>query len=280
MLGLSVWHATIGRVVRRENTLVDQIEADALDENASLAGALRKCVILGGKAGSEQLRDWATRELEGYYGEGVELPDYRVVAGQIQVDAAVSNGLVSQQPIPPSSLPDFVREKVSEKCELRGGVGEIEALAQGAESSGQSVKLSLPMGTDIARVMNFEANNPSQQILSVYWALATPAVRGVIDQIRTALTKLVAELRATTPADQDIPSTAAANEAIHVVVTGKRNKINLTSSQASGLGATASTTVAGPEPESGFWTTSRRIGATIVGLAGVAGAIFAGIQVL
>jgi hypothetical protein len=48
---------------RRDSDLIADIEQDALDEGASIAGALRKCVVLGGKSGSTKLRDWATREL-------------------------------------------------------------------------------------------------------------------------------------------------------------------------------------------------------------------------
>lgn len=50
----------------RVDPLLDQIERDVLDENVSVATALRKCVALGGRSGSAALRDWATRELEGY----------------------------------------------------------------------------------------------------------------------------------------------------------------------------------------------------------------------
>jgi hypothetical protein len=32
--------------------------------------------VLGGQAGSEKMRDWARRELNGYAGEGT-VPDYR-----------------------------------------------------------------------------------------------------------------------------------------------------------------------------------------------------------
>lgn len=55
-------------MARRKDPLIDQIERDALDEKASLASALRKCVSLGGKSRSDELRDWATRELKGYSG--------------------------------------------------------------------------------------------------------------------------------------------------------------------------------------------------------------------
>lgn len=66
-------------------TLLDEIEQDAVNDSVPVATALRKCVALGGRSGSEALRDWATRELEGYYGD-VELPRYRVIPAQIQID--------------------------------------------------------------------------------------------------------------------------------------------------------------------------------------------------
>ena len=266
------------RVARRADSLIDQIEHDALNEQASIAGALRKCVVLGGKSGSEQLRDWATRELQGYTGTA-ELPPYRLVPAQIQIDGATGNGFVTGQPIAQSSLPDVVRETVREQVELRDGAGAIEALARRAEATGESVKLSLPMGGDIARIMN--ANLQGQQILSIYWALAPAALRGVLEQIRTALTLLVAELRANTPSDDIVPTAAAANQAVQVVVSGKRNTVSLNTAQSVGTGSSA--TVAMPKAEverSPFWTRSRRIGAFIVGAATIVGAAAAVIAIV
>lgn len=40
-----------GVMNRRERTLLAQIEQDVLDDTRPLAGALRKCVVLGGHAG-------------------------------------------------------------------------------------------------------------------------------------------------------------------------------------------------------------------------------------
>lgn len=265
-------------MARREETLITQIEHEALDDSASLAGALRKCVILGGKSGSEQLRDWATRELQGYYGQD-ELPQYRVVPAQIAIDGASYNGIVKGQPVARSSLPDFVQEKIRDEVELRDGAGAIEALVHRAEAAGEAIKLSLPMGGDIARIMN--ADLQGSQIMSIYWSLAPVAVRGVLDQIRTALTLLVAELRANMPSGDDVPSAAAANQAVQVVVTGKRNKINVHTTQAEGAGSTA--TLAVPESqevETPFWTRSRRIGAFAVGVATIVGAVAAVIAIV
>jgi hypothetical protein len=233
--------------------------------------------VLGGKSGSDQLRTWATRELKGYYGEDA-LPDYREVPAPIRIDGATAHGLITGQQIGRSSLPDFVQENVRESVELREGVGAIEALAKNGESNGDVVKMSLPMGGDIARLMS--ADRHGQTIMSVYWAVAPVALRGVLDQIRTALTLLVAELRASVPSGHDLPSAAAADHAVQFVVTGKRNQITVNTAQAA-EGASASVTVSPPtEQGASSWSRSRRIGAVVVGTATIVGAVAAVIAIV
>lgn len=221
------------RLARRHDSLIAQIEADALDEEVSVASALRKCIVLGGKSGSERLRDWATRELQGYVGQD-DLPAYRVVSAPLRIDGIAGNYQVTGQPFPPSSLPDFAREHISETLELRDGVGSLEALLKQAE-----IKLAPPMSSDLSRYMNAESDNPYQHIMAIYWTVSHATVEGVLDQIRTALTQLVAELRVQMSRDGDLPSAEAANQAVNVVVTGKRSRVNVTSAQARGTKSTA-----------------------------------------
>jgi hypothetical protein len=175
-------------------------------------------------------------------------------------------------------LPDFVQEKVDEEFKFYSGIGEIEELARSAEKSGEAAKLQLPMGSDIARIMNAQTEH-GHQIISIYWAISPVSLRGIGDRIRTNLVQLVAELRASMPEDGVLPTAEAASNALQVVVTGKRAKVNINNAQTSGPG-NANVAVNTSQDESGFWTTSRRIAAVIVGIATVAGAVFAGIQVL
>lgn len=72
-------------MARREHTLLQQIERDLLDDKPR-AGVLPKVVMLGGKADSGELRDWASRELHGYEGTDVVIPDYRRVGALIKLD--------------------------------------------------------------------------------------------------------------------------------------------------------------------------------------------------
>jgi hypothetical protein len=264
-----------GVVARPDDTLVAQIERDALDDGVPVATALRKCVALGGKSGSEELRDWATRELQGYHGEDI-LPEYRVIAAPLMVDAVVGRTQVTHQQIPPSGLPDFAQEHISERLELRDGVGSLEAFARQPQ-----IKISPPRAADLARLMNAKTGS-YQHIISIYWSVAPPVMRGVVDQIRTALTQLVAELRANMNETDEIPSAEAASQAVNVVVTGKRSQVKVTTAQASGSDAVSvahadEAETEGP-PESGFWSRSRKLGAFLVGLATIAGAVVAIVQ--
>ena len=176
--------------------------------------------------------------------------------------------------LPPSGLPHFARDKIKDEVELRGGVGNIEALLQMAE-----IKLSPSMASDLVLYMNAQNEQPYQHIESLYWQVSHAAIRGVLDQVRTSLTQLVAELRANMSSDDVVPSAEAANQAVNVAVTGKRSQVQVTTAQAGGSDTAA--TAIGPQPQrenSRVWTRSRRIAAFIVGLATVAAAVVAIIE--
>ena len=205
---------------RRDESLLDQIEAD-ISSDAPLGQVLRKCVLLGGRAGSADLREWASRELKGY--DGVDLgtvPTYRKVSAAIQADAVVGNYHVRGQQISPMQLPDFTRGAIDESVTLCAGVGELEALLRTAFDDNGAC-LSLPFGSDLALFMNHEAGDPYQHIERLYWRVSPVAIQGVLDQIRTSLTELVAELRAGMRADEALPSADLADQALSVAIHGK-----------------------------------------------------------
>lgn len=121
-------------MARHHNSLIAQIESDALDDNVPVASALRKCSVLGGKSGSEKLRDWATRELQGY--PGVEdLPSYRAINAPLLVDGIRGNYKVTRQPFPPMSLPDFAREHITEEVKAHKEVSGASKRSWGKHRS-------------------------------------------------------------------------------------------------------------------------------------------------
>jgi hypothetical protein len=61
--------------------LVDQLQADAMDENVSLTILLRKVKVAAVKLGLPDTLDWVASELDGY---SSPIPDYRMLVGQLQ----------------------------------------------------------------------------------------------------------------------------------------------------------------------------------------------------
>jgi hypothetical protein len=262
-------------VARCDHDLVSQIENDALDDSVPLTTVLRKCIVLGGKSGSERLRDWATRELDGYQGGEEELPDYRIIGAPLVMDGIAGNAKITGQQLSSFHLPDFAREHITEELRLGQGVGDLEALLKQAD-----IRLSPPHGAEIAAIMNKESDRPYQYVERIYWTVSSAAVRGVLSHIRNALVKLVAELQANMLDGAEVPSAEVANNAVSVVIHGgKRHKVNLTTAQASGTGTTA-TANAPTKGDSGSWSIWQEVGAVVGGLAAIAGAVFAGIQAL
>jgi hypothetical protein len=259
-------------MARRDETLLSEIERDLLD-GKPLADLLRKCIMLGGRSGSVELRDWASHELRGYDPRD-ELPNYRTVGAAILADAVTGRAIVKGQRIPLSGFPDFVQENVSEELPLRQGVGELEALVKD-KAPDQGIHFSLPMAAEIAGMIDRESGNPWQHINALYWSVIPAAIYGVLDNIRTTLTELISELVGTMPRGQEVPTPDQANQAVQVAVHGRKSRVTVTTSQASGDAHSTifqESQTAAPE-KSGFWTRGRKIGAALVGLATIVSAI-------
>lgn len=81
------------------------------------------------------------------------------------------------------------------------------------------------MAAEIARLMSMEAAREYSSVERIYWSVVPAAIRGVTDQVRTALTKLVADLRVVTPRGEEVPSSEAVHQAIQVAVHGKHARV-------------------------------------------------------
>lgn len=257
-----------GVSIKKPRDLMGEIERDLLQEKP-LVTLLRKLILLGGNAGSPELRAWASQELRGYNRED-ELPSYRSVTAPLQIDGAVFNGIVRHQPIGPMELPDFAREEISEQVPLRMGVSEIHQMVT-QHRDDRSVSLIPPGAADLVSYMNM-TGEMNGHIVSLYWSVSTVALEGVLDQIRTRLAELIAELRSATPYGQTLPSAAEAANAVNFVINGRGNRVSITQASHGGVVTTS------PETTGGFWTRARIIGAAVVGLATIVGTVIAVLQ--
>lgn len=257
-----------------KKTLLEQIEEDALDSSRSVADALRKCIALGGRAGSRDLRDWASGELKGYTSDD-ELPEYRVVRAPIVIDGIAGAALIRGQQISSHDLPDVAQNAgIDELIRLSQGIGELEELAR--EGPDQVVRLGLPGSAELAKLMTHELGNQYQSIQRVYWNVSRTALVGVLDRVRTTLVELVAQIREETGTVEDPPAEALTN-AVNVAIHGKAPRVTIHAAQAT-KGGEAHVTTHPTDESPPWWRTTKVLWALLVGIAGIAGTVIAYLQ--
>ena len=170
-------------------------------------------------------------------------------------------------------LPEVAREDISDELELTHPIGKIEGMGRQAEARGGSLQMGPAAAAELAAMMTHEIRR--MQVERVYWSVSAADFRGVVNGVRTALTELVAEMRAGTGPGAQAPPAEVASQAVQIAVYGDKNRITLNAPIAGEGGTAIALTEPAEAEQSGFWTTFRRIGAAIVGLATVAGAIAA-----
>jgi hypothetical protein len=229
--------------------LLAQIEAGVVDDTMPLSSLLQNCIVLGGRAGSERMRAWARRELNGYAGADT-VPDYRHVPAAVMAVITNSAGYNGRSvrfddSVFPTQIRDIIREKVDMEDAILGeGIGALEALAsQGTDEH----RLIPSWATFIAQTLNQHNMAPNSRVAEVYWSVSNASVRGLLVRVRTALAELVAELITLTPQDQEVPDKLAADQAIQFVITGDRPTIHF-SHQHSANGGTNVTVAGGSAP--------------------------------
>lgn len=173
----------------RSPSLLTSIERD-LERDAPVAKILRNVLLLGGQSGSTQLRDWAAQELRGYGPDDV-LPDYRRLDALLQADFAVAGGMVKHQTVAPWEFPEFARDAMSGPVRLSMGIAEIQGMT--IRGDGGMVRLSPPGVSELMFLINHEVGHVNK-VVAIYWSVSVTALEGVLDQVRTRLVQLAAEM--------------------------------------------------------------------------------------
>jgi AbiTii len=171
-------------------TLLQQLQADAVDPQVPLSHLLRKALILSKRLAYPPLGDWAQQELEGYPSDS-ELPDYRArrscqVMGRFE--AGLGAGFVN--PIPSANVNEEHRQTLF-SFEPRGGIAQYEELA--TEES-----LSLPWNQNF--VSYYRDSFYSDYALESAWRTISPSeLTQILDSVRTRLLTFVLEIEGENP---------------------------------------------------------------------------------
>jgi hypothetical protein len=121
-------------------SLLEEIQAAAVDGNSDLGTILRKCKLLASRLGSQPLEDWLLWESNGYP-DDVPVPDYRKWPLQLKGQFAGYLRTVMSAPIPLVMLPENVRSKY-EDYECRQSIAGIEATLADANSGSGTLSVS------------------------------------------------------------------------------------------------------------------------------------------
>lgn len=175
------------------DTLLRSLRQHLLDESEPLAGLLRKCLLLGAETGSNSLREWARKELNGY-GDEDEVPEYRKVQSvPISMDSMSGNMWTKNQIITRHQLPQAAWEYVPEEFPFKQPIEELEQLAAKGGLSFNSPGLLMAQDIWNAKLDMF------QNIVGMHYTMTGAVLAGILGQVRTKLVDLIADLTADTP---------------------------------------------------------------------------------
>jgi AbiTii len=166
---------------KRGDGLLARIEAGVVDHRVPLSSLLQNCIVLGGQAGSEKMRDWARQELHGYAAADA-VPDYRHVSVALMAvitNRAGYNGVARRfdDSVFPEQICEIIREKVDlEEAILSQGIGQLEAMAREGRKEHQ---LLPPWAGFIADTMNQHDMVVNGRIAEVYLSVPNVTIQGV-----------------------------------------------------------------------------------------------------
>lgn len=208
--------------------LFQEIKSDATNSSKNLADVLRKTKIVASLLKNTDLKEWVNRELKGYYGIDEEsIPAYRKAVGQNfgHFSGPFNSGLRNAN-IPPSTLPDFVKELVSEVV-YRQSVGELKSLA---ESDSGTFQAKWPADL-IAYIQHNTTIYQNMHLVDAWQIMTKGQVTGILDTIRTRLLDFILELEESFPdlvdSEEDlkkIPSKEVTNH-FHTHISGNKNVV-------------------------------------------------------
>lgn len=214
------------------DSLLASLRQHMLDENEPLAGLLRKCLLLGAETGSESLRQWARKELNGY-GNDDELPGYRKLpTPPLSADTMSGNTWATNMTYSVLQLPPKAREPIGDEFPIHQPVEELERLA-----TQKSLSFTNSGLTYAQHLWNQELG-PFQQVVNLRFTVSGAMFAGMLGQIRTQLVDMIADLTASTPL-AELPRKEAVDAAVSTHIGVQYNTTIQSTSGPTAIGSNA-----------------------------------------
>jgi len=102
-----------------------KILKELVNNEVTIEVALSRLMLIASDIDNTELRDWATKELNGY-GVDDTCPSYRVIASANITYTGISGGFqLTNQPLPLIALPSDIRESMLSSMPVRDSIAKI-----------------------------------------------------------------------------------------------------------------------------------------------------------
>ena len=171
-------------------SLLDDIVTLSLDESSSIAGVLRRCLVLSYQLNNDSLKVWVESELNGY-GSEIPLPHYRKVGAPAKgLFLGPLQSSISDQPIPSAILKEEHRH-FAESVKLTEPIAAYEELRK-KDGAGKAV-IEWPANLTTQYQASFFEG---RYALNRAWQeIPLGAFTGLIDTVRTRVLTFALELQ-------------------------------------------------------------------------------------
>jgi hypothetical protein len=173
---------------------IREIRDACTDPSVKVRDLLRKAKVIATTLRNEPLKQWLTRELNGY-GPKEELPSYRKInSPPLGTFSGPLGSRISNYLLPVSMMPDFLQPSANAVV-LGQPIGEIEAMAESAGGKG----LRHPWSAEAVFLLQQKISIPGYALVEVYQPLTKPNFEGILDAVRTRLLDFVLGLQELNP---------------------------------------------------------------------------------
>jgi len=176
--------------------LLQDIQADAINQDAPLSNMLRKCLVLAYKLNNDEFRQWIEHEMNGYPAN-MPVPNYRIYVGEPRANARNIAWHVTGSPIPAGAIPEEYLEDAM-KLEFRQGVGAYASIQDNGE-----LKHFWPSW--LVAAVN-QRINKNLVISEGYVPLPIGFFNGMLDVIRNKVLEFVLQIERENPEADTVPS--------------------------------------------------------------------------
>lgn len=178
-----------------KETLLHQIQMEAVDGSQDLSSLLRKCRILAQRLGNGDLKSWVMKELDGYNEED-ELPDYRVLS-QALILADYFGSFGSQLrnvSVPITAIHEDIRDFIA-SVQATQGVRQIqEQVAQATEGA---IRIAIP--PEAYGAISNSYVREDMVLASAVKIVNTSFLQGILDAVRNRILNFTLELESEAP---------------------------------------------------------------------------------